>query len=188
MKAELIDYRDQWELVNLAAKTTMWRMDGKYPSSEWKQKIIRAEHSPIRVMKFYVMVTDVPYYSIMHLVRHHVGLQPFVSSQRPDRSPTGTSRHDLPQDAPVSALFEINAQALIDISRVRLCSQADSTTQDLWYLILQVIQEHEPELVAACVRKCVQCGFCPEMKTCGYAGTSMYRTDRLAYIGGMPNA
>lgn len=184
MKAELVHYTDQWELVNLAAKTTMWRTDAKYPSPTWKQKIIRAEHSPIRVMHFYVLVTDVPYYSIMHLVRHHVGCQPFVSSQRPDRSPSGTDRHSLPQDAPISALFDINAQALIDISQERLCNQADNTTRRLWQKILNAIGEREPELRSCCQRKCIYRGYCPEMKSCGYANTQIFQLELEEYRKG----
>lgn len=181
MKAELVNYTDQWELVNLAAKITMWRTDAKYPSLAWKHKIIRAEHSPIRVMKFYVMVTDAPFYCIMHLVRHHVGSQPFVSSQRPDRSPSGTDRHSLPQDAPISALFEINAQSLIDISQERLCNQADKTTRRLWQMILDAIGEREPELRSYCVPKCVYRGFCPEMHGCGYYRSDEYKMERKEY-------
>lgn len=184
MKAELIYYTDQWEIVNLAARTTAWKSDAKYPSSNWKRRIAMATHSPIRCIKFYVMVTDAPYYSVMHLCRHHVGFQPYVNSQRPDRSPSGASRHDLPQDALISVMFEINAQAMINISQDRLCNQADPVTQKLWTKIINAIGEREPELRSLCVKKCIRCGFCPEMKSCEYASTDMFRLEVEEYRKG----
>lgn len=49
---EWFKHEDNWQEIKDAAMNTVGRETGKYPTSEWKRKIIKAEHSPIRKMKF----------------------------------------------------------------------------------------------------------------------------------------
>lgn len=179
---EVIDYEDAWRKVKNAAMNTVGKSVGKYPSSEWKQKILRAEHSPIRLLEFTVRLVDIPYWVSMHLTRHKIGVEHFVSTQRTDR--TGVDRSVLPQGALVSHTMRINAQALINISRKRLCAQASPETRRVWHAVLDAIWEHEPELAEVCVRECVYRGFCPEMKTCGYCNSAEYKAERERLISG----
>lgn len=173
MKAELINYRDNWQAVKNAAMNTVGKEGSKYyPSSEWKRRILMAEHSPIRLLTFTIRLTDIPYWVSVHLTRHKVGVEHFVSTQRTDR--TGIDRDELPQSAPVSHTMVINAQALINISRKRLCNQASFATREIWRTVIDQIGEHEPELANLCVPECVYRGFCPEMRSCGYAKTKAY--------------
>ena len=118
MRAELINYTDNWQAVKNAAMNTIGKEAGQYPSAEWKKKILLAEHSPIRLLVFTVRLTDLPYWVSVHLTRHKIGVEHFVSTQRTDR--TGVDREELPQGAPVDHTMVINAQALINISRKRL--------------------------------------------------------------------
>lgn len=174
MRTELINYQDNWTAARNAALNTVGKDTSKYyPSPEWKKRIIRAEHSPIRVLTFTIRLTDVPYWVSVHLTRHKIGVEHFVSTQRTDR--TGIDRDNLPQDAPVSHTLVINAQALINISRKRLCYQASQETRETWMDILAVLINVEPEIVDACVPECVYRGFCPELHPCGFADTEEFQ-------------
>ena len=167
MTVEILNYTDQWQAVKNAAMNTIGIENGKYPSSKWKTKILMAEHSPIRLLTLTVRIHDIPYWVAMHLTRHKFGIEHFVSTQRTDR--TGITRDGLPQAAPVDYTFTANAQALIAISRKRLCHQAARETLQTWQAVVEAIRKVEPELASVCVPECIYRGFCPEMKPCGWS-------------------
>ena len=179
MKAEILNHVDNWQAVKNAAMNTIGKEGGKYPSSGWKRKILLAEHSPIRRLTFTIRMEDLPYWVSVHLVRHKIGVEHWVRTQRTDR--TGVDRSSLPQDAPVEHTIEINAQALINISRRRLCHQAAPETRQAWKAVLNTLSEKEPELRSVCVRECIYRGYCPEIKPCGYADTSMFKLELEEY-------
>ena len=182
MKAKLINYVDNWQAVKDAAMNTIGKEEGKYPSSRWKRSILLAEHSPIRLLTFTIRMEDLPYWISTHFVRHKIGIDHWVRTQRTDR--TGVDRSKLPQDAPVEHTLFINAQALINISRKRLCNQAAPETQQAWKAVLATLAEKEPELRSVCVKECIYKGFCPEMKSCGYANTTLFELELEAYRKG----
>ena len=112
-----------WSLALDLARNTMGKEEhGKEPSSEWKRKMLLARHSPIQAVFYRIKMDGIPYWVSVHLVRHKVGVDHFVRSQRSDR--TGVCRDDLPQSAPVVHEMVANAQAILAISRKRLCWQA----------------------------------------------------------------
>ena len=157
MKVILIDYHDNWQSVKNAAMNTIGKDEGKYPSSEWKTSILMAEHSPIRLLEFTIKMEDIPYWVSVHLTRHKIGVEHFVQTQRTDR--TGVNRDELPQGALVSHTMHINAQALINISRKRLCYQASPETRKLWWMVIAEVYKYEPELANACMPNCLYRGF-----------------------------
>ena len=179
MKAEILNYVDNWQAVKNAAMNTVGKETGKYPDSDWKNRILLAEHSPIRLLTFTVRITDLPYWVSVHLVRHKIGVEHFVKTQRSDR--TGVDRSDLPQGALVNHTMQINAQALINVSRKRLCTQASQETREAWKEVIEAIRPNEPELAGVCVRECVYRGFCPEMVSCGYCESEAYRLECERY-------
>lgn len=182
MDVKVIDHSaDNWQAVKNAAMNTIGKTGGTYPASEWKKAILMAEHSPIRLLVLTIQLTDIPYWVSVHLTRHHIGIEHFVSTQRTDR--TGIDRNELPQDAPVNHRIIVNAQALINISRKRLCAQASPETKWVWSAVIDAVREAEPELADVCVPECVYRGFCPEMHPCGYAGTAAFRIERERYGG-----
>lgn len=65
----------------------------------------------------------------MHFVRHHEGCEKFIHSQREDRRNLGIPRDELPQGSFNDMDMVANAQALINISRKRLCSCASPETR-----------------------------------------------------------
>ena len=179
MKVEIIKTYGDWQDVKNLAMNTVGKDTGKLPNNSWKKKILLAEHSPIRSLVFTIRFTDIPYYEVMHLVRHKNGVEHFVSTQRTDR--TGIDRNALPQDNHISYTMVANAQALITISRKRLCSCADPETRKAWQLVKDEIEKIEPRLAACMVPECVYRGFCPEMKSCGYSNTEKFVNDLIEY-------
>ena len=155
-----------WRDVADAARTTVGKDAGEgEPSSAWKRKILMAEHSPIRKLMFSWTWEDLPYWVSVHLVRHKFGIEHFVSTQRTDR--TGENRAEKRQGAPVRHSCIANAQALISISRKRLCACASPETREAWRSVVDAVREIAPEVADVCVPECVYRGFCPEMKGCG---------------------
>ncbi len=172
-----------WRDVADAARTTIRMEEGeKEPGSAWKRRILLAEHSPIRQMTFKWKWLNLKYWVSVHFVRHKIGIEHFVSTQRTDR--TGVNRDEMPQSALVNHECFANAQSLIFISRKRLCRQASPETTRAWQLVLDAFRTTEPELFSVCVPECVYRGFCPEFKSCGYAGTEAFRKAVEAYRGG----
>lgn len=156
-----------WQRVVDAARFTQGKESlGHGPSDKFKKQMIISEHSPLRLLEFDIRIYNIPYYSMGHLVRH-VHAQPFVSTSRPDITHSGISRHEMPQDAPVSLQLSLNAQEIINISKVRLCNKAEATTRKVWNEVINELRNIEPILADACVPQCVYRGFCPERKPCG---------------------
>ena len=182
MKVEIINYSDQWQAVKDAAMNTIGIESGKYPTGKWKRKMLLAEHSPIRLIELTVRISDVPYWVVMHLVRHKIGIEHFVSTQRTDR--TGENRNEKPQSALVDYTFRANAQALIAISRKRLCAQAAPETRRVWKAVIDAVREVEPEIAEICVPDCVYRGRCFELKCCGYYPTDKWLHDLVEYRTG----
>lgn len=156
-----------WREVADAARTTVHMDAGtKEPSDTWKKKMLLSEHSPIRQLVFKWKWIDIKYWVSVHLVRHKTGIEHWVRTQRSDR--TGLNRDELPQGALVEHECEANAQAIIYISRKRLCMQAAKETRDTWKEVIEEIKKEEPILADCCVPECIYRGFCPEFKSCGW--------------------
>lgn len=160
-----------WTLVVDEARRTAWHDSlGREPSHEFKMKALMSRHSPIQALIFRIEFKNIPSFVSVHYVRHHVGIAGhWVSSQRPDRSPTGASRHDIPQDAPVSHDMILNAQEILFISRKRLCMQASPETRAVWEKVVEELKRiGETELAAFCKPECWWAGNeCTEIKACG---------------------
>lgn len=162
-----------WRDVADAARTTV-RKDGGTgePSRRWKKRMLLAEHSPIRKLFFSWKWSGLPYWVSVHLVRHKFGIEHYVSTQRSDR--TGVDRDCARQDAQVDHECFADAQAVMTISRKRLCGQASPETRAAWRMAVDAIAETEPEVAECCVPECVYRGFCPEFRPCGFFGTKAY--------------
>ena len=161
-----------WSLALECARETMGKHPtGKEPSHEWKVGALTCEHSPIRTVMFAVHMLGIPTFVSVHFVRHKIGVEHFVKSQRSDRSASGASRHDLPQDAPVDHLMVCNAAAILQMARFRLCGKASAETRAVMESIVGTLRTiGETELADLCVPRCVQMGGrCPELQGCGRA-------------------
>lgn len=162
---EFLVRKGNWEEVVDDCRSTVSKPPlGHEPSSNFKQRILIAEHSPIRDISFRWKWPNIKSWIATHWVRHHWECR--VSTQRSDR--TGVPRDKLPQDAPVTFVGEANVQSLIDTMRKRLCFQAASETRAYAEDLKRKVTEMEPEIGNVFVPNCIyRCG-CPEMNSCGY--------------------
>lgn len=165
---------------------TVGKNQGKYPNSEWKRKILLAEHSPIRRLKFFWRWKDIKSWVSVHIVRHKIGIEHWVSTQRTDR--TGINRDELPQGSLVNHSCESDAQALINISRKRLCNCASTETREAWQKVKDKVKESEPELANCMVKECIYRGFCPEIFGCGFDKTEEFQKQLVVYRYGEENS
>lgn len=186
--------------------------------------IYKSEHSPVRTQLFWIKLKGIPLYVSTHLLRHHVGSQPFQLTCRDDRNGgnpgfikkidainenlanalNGAQNGDYDflesvlSDAidelkwlqgnadrytPVNLGIFVNAQSLIDMSKLRLCAQASAETRVVFQTIKAKVWEIDPSLAALMVRKCVyRGGICGEPKCCGYNGTQTFKTELSSYL------
>lgn len=183
MKVDIFNYQDNWQDVKNTAMNTIGKTTGKYPNKDWKRRLIISEHSPIRMMKFYWRWEGIKSWVSVHMVRHKIGIEHWVQTQRTDR--TGINRDELPQGALVNHCCEANAQTLINISRKRLCNCASPETRLAWTHVKDKIKEVEPELASCMVKECIYRGFCPEMYSCGYYKTKEFKKELEEYRKGI---
>lgn len=172
MKVEVKWYQDMWQEIKDCTMTTISKDQGIYPTSEWKTKLLRCEHSPIRIGFFILKLYDIPSYVATHIARHHVGIEKYVATRRSDR---GYKDEVITRNSPVDMSIMTNFHALLQISRKRLCSCADAQTIKVWKMVLEAIKPYEPELYNLCVPQCIYCGYCPEFKPCKYANSDAYK-------------
>lgn len=180
MKIEITKVTD-WERVVDAARFTQRKEPlGKEPSDEFKKQMILSEHSPLRLLEFDIKMYGIPYWVSNHFVRH-VHAQPFVSTSRPDITGSKVSRHDMRQDDLVNLQLSLNAQEIINISKLILCYKASYETRKIWMQAVEELRKIEPHLAAACVPQCIYRGFCPESKSCGKVDTHVFPVYRENY-------
>ena len=163
MKTLILKIKGDWQEVVDDCRSTVSKPPlGHEPSEEFKRGILIAEHSPIRDLSVRFKWRGIKYWVAMHWKTHH--WESKVTSQRSDR--TGVPRDGKSQDAPVDFTGEMNAQAMIDTMRKRLCCQASPETREYAEDFKRALRKVEPELSDVLVPNCVyRCG-CPEIKSC----------------------
>ena len=168
MKISLTEYpgHNDWIEVKRRALVTVGKDTFLPPTEEWKRSILEARHSPIRYLRFSFLLEGIPSWVSVHLCRH-VHAQPYVRSQRNDRQ-SEYDRTKAPQDAPVSMIWDMNAEELMAIANKRLCSQASPETQAVVKEMCCQVRECCPEFSDVLVPMCeYHGGVCHEMKPCG---------------------
>lgn len=84
---------------------------------------------------------------------------------------------------PVNLGLLLNAQSLIDVSKLRLCNQASDETRKVFNAIKDEIRKEDPDLASMMVRKCVyRGGLCGEAKCCGYNTTNAFKASLASYV------
>ena len=169
MSVEILRYPpdEDWQRCKMLALNTIGkRYAGSEVADEWKRKILRSEHSPIRTLMFTIRM-DVPYWVSVHFCRHKYGVEHYVTSQRNDRQDK-YDRTKAPQGEMVTHVMDVNAQELIQMARMRLCGQASKETRDTMREIADAVAETNPEFVEFLQPKCVSRHGCNEFKPCGF--------------------
>lgn len=164
MKTEITKIKGDWMEVASDCRSTVGKppLDHE-PSTEFKKKILIAEHSPIRDISVKWTWHGIKSWVATHWSRHK--FEKYIKSQRSDR--TGIPRDKLPQDAPVDFTGDANVQALIDTMRKRLCRQSSRETRQYAEDFKAALHEIEPEISDVLVPQCVYRAGCAEMKPCG---------------------
>ena len=184
MRVEVTRLTSWKDVLNAARFTQRKEPLDKEPSEDFKRKMIKAEHSPLRCLMFNIDFYDIPYYVSVHLCRH-VHAQPFVSTSRPDIDGSQLPRKEQKKTDFVNMRLLLNAQEIINISKVRLCTRAEMETRLAWLEAINELHKVEPLLYAACRPSCVYRGFCPEIKSCGYANSKAFEDARKYYCTSM---
>ena len=169
------------DVLNAARFTQRKESSSKEPSDKFKRQIVRAEHSPLRCLMFNIDFYDIPYYVSVHLCRH-IHAQPFVSTSRPDVLKDNPSRKDQRKSDPVNMRLFLNAQEIINISKVRLCNKAEFSTRIIWKEAIDELRKIEPILANACVPSCIYRSQCPEISPCGFTITKEFSESKNNYL------
>ena len=167
MKVELLKYPNDkdWKWVKTCTLNTVGKKSLSEPTDEWKQKLIESEHSPIRELWFGIRM-EIPYFVSVHFVRHHIGVNHYVQSQRNDRQDK-YDRNSAPQNSIVSRIMSINAQELIFMAHKRLCKQASEETRQVMKMIVDEVVKVCPQMKSVLVPNCVyRNGKCNEFFPC----------------------
>lgn len=189
---------DWIRVVNAARRTWGKEPIDHEPSDKFKRQILLAEHSPIRLLEYDFTIENIRQWVTVHLVRHHIGCEKFVHSQRQDINDQveiitkrlieiikeeglereGWKERDyLQQGEPNEMDMSCNAQSFINISRKRLCYGCPSPeTRIAWKVVIEALKEVDPILAEKCAPDCIYRGFCTEgKKCCGYVNTEAYK-------------
>ena len=78
---DIFRYQDNWQMVKDAALNTIGLTKGKYPDAEWKKAMLRAEHSPIRLIKVYWRWKGLKYWVSVHFSRHKIVFRGLIFKQ-----------------------------------------------------------------------------------------------------------
>lgn len=165
---ELIKYPLEQDLlwVKRCTLNTVGKDTTKAPAQDWIKRLVEAEHSPIRELWFGVKMT-IPYWVSVHFVRHHIGVNHYVQTQRDDRTSDSVSRNDKPQGEMVTHIMSINAQELINMAHKRLCRQASKETREVMQAIVKEVTTVAPYMKDVLVPLCkYRNGKCTEMFSC----------------------
>lgn len=167
MKIEMIEFPNEqdWLAVKQRALVTIGKKAVNLPDLDWKKKILKARHSPIRRLHFSFFI-ECPYWVSVHLCRH-IHAQPYVKSQRNDRQ-SDYDRTKAPQDALVNMIWDMNAEELMVIANKRLCQQTAKETRKIVQEMCNLVMEQCPEFENLLVPMCqYQGGVCHEIYSCG---------------------
>ena len=152
--------------VDLMRRACTFTTHGQVDSLMSLDKIYRCEHSPMRTQLFWIEMMAIPSFVSVHLVRHKHGVEHYVQTMRDDRGAQEVAN----RLTEVNHAMLINAQAIINMARKRLCMKAHPETR----LVFEHIKDHmktvDPDLAKYMVPECVYRGdVCHELKPCGRA-------------------
>lgn len=153
------------EYFKKACEATTGKRLKKEQTENLLKKMYKAEHSPIRCRIFFIEIKNVPTFVCNHFVRHKVGVEFFCLSHRSDR--TGVKDELSNRLTPTNFAMLINAQALINMARKRLCNKASRETCEVMGLIKDTMEAVDSELAYRMVPDCEYRGYCHEIQPCG---------------------
>lgn len=147
----------------LAQRACQFTLHSHSPTNIGLRKLYGSEHSPIRTQMFWIELKGIPTYVSVHLVRHKIGIEHYVSTNRMDRGADDIAD----RNSPVNHAMLCNAQALINMSRKRLCTKASIETRITMIDIKNAVRNVDEDLAEFMVADCVYRGMCYESSSCG---------------------
>lgn len=135
------------------------------PPSAWREKILRARHSPIRYLNYSFLFVGIPSNTATHFARHTHAV-PYIQSLRNDRQ-NRIDGDNAPRNTPVNMIWDLNAEELMTVANKRLCNLAAGKTQEVVKEMCRLAAEVTPELKNLLVPACEYNGVCHEMRPCG---------------------
>lgn len=208
--------------VELMREACSMTFDGESHAS--LKAIYKSEHSPARTQMFWITLKNIKLAYATHLIRHHVGSQPFQLTCRDDRKGGNPGQinkcydicnqlkeadkairsgelgiaqshiyssmeeiewlaNNADRNTPVNLGMFVNAQALIDMAKLRLCNQAHKETIAIFKKIKEAIRSIDPDLANMMVVKCVyRGGLCGEPRCCGFNNTKAFIAELKEYV------
>jgi len=129
------------------------------------ERIYRNEHSPMRTQLFKVGMYGLPTFVSTHFMRHPIGVVAhFGKTLRDDRG----GPDDANRWTPTNHGMVLNAQALVNMARKRLCFKSHIATVRQMLLIKQAVGKVDQALARYMIPECVyRGGVCHEDKMCG---------------------
>ena len=159
-----------WTEIKNQCRHTTNKEDTNIPATnDFIKKILISEHSPIRLGKIKWSWDGIKSWISVHFARHWLGWDKWISTQRTDR--TGVDRDSARQDTLVNMDVEANPQALINVSRYRLCGQSsDETREHMEDLKVEIKNIGEKELSDVMMPNCIYRAGCSEFSMCKHKG------------------
>ena len=149
--------------IDLAHRACEFTMHKGGRSTINLRRLYGSEHSPARTQMFWVEMKGIASSVSVHFVRHKIGVEHYVSTNRPDRGADFVAD----RDSPVNHAMLCNAQTLIAMARERLCTNAEEPTRQVFTYLKDAIRKIDPDLAEFMVVKCQYRGQCYEPKCCG---------------------
>ena len=170
MKKTQINKTDiDWIDVKDKCRTTVNKGHSEADATEkFKRQLLISEHSPIRLLKVNWLWQEIKSWCATHFSRHHIGWEKWIGTRRSDR--TGVNRGELSQDEVIPMEVEANAQALVNVGRVRLCFQASKETREYMEDLKCTLHNNEEtkEIADVIVPNCIYRNGCPEFQPCKF--------------------
>jgi len=158
--------RNNYEVIVTQTKTPHWKKVAFDSTVRFDTKVSDLNsyimcHSPIRQEEYCVELKNIPSFVSVHLVRHKIGVEHYVLSNRDDRH----GDPDADRFSPINHTMFINAEALITLANKRLCNKAHKETKYIVGMIKNEINKKNHDLALCMVPNCVyRNGLCPELK------------------------
>jgi hypothetical protein len=150
--------------LDLVRKACEMTLNGGGKSKVTLQGIYGCEHSPMRCSIFWIEMRGIPSFVSTHFVRHKIGVEHFVKTNRDDRG----GDPEVTRMTPVNHGMLVNAQTLVNMARKRLCLKAHPQAFQVMNRIKAVLAEVDSDLAGFMVPECEYRRGCHEPKSCGY--------------------
>lgn len=174
MVVQIEQITDRSLALDAALNTVNKPPKDKEPSNNWWRKMLVTEHSPIRLVQYRITLKGIPSFVSVHLTRHKIGVEHFVSTRRDDRG----DFQDNGRNTLVDHVMVLNAQAYITICRKRLCTHSHASTVKVWKRVMKIMQQVDPILANIGAPDCVYRGYCPEFTACNVLNSPRYKVQR----------